>query len=283
MGDTTKNLGDPSINRSKHWELLQIVVYNVLLLQTSGQSTWKLCNLTWFTQSETNYKIGLQVTRVNSCRVFDRSRQWSEQELSVSWSSISKDTAEGSAGSSDDAWRFGSCSPMEHWSMDRIQRFPPTQKLYGFGCYGVSNLGIYNFGVSRDTHFISVYKLAANVTSKLLRPRCVTQIGQQLRSGWHHIFTILTVLYWPCQPYVASNSLESVPLIKHDQWIGWLRVPKVTNTQCWWKKAEDFPMNLSSESQWFMVNTCRCCINNHKAISYFSGINKAWQWNISHL
>ena len=57
MGDTTKNLGDTSINRSKHWELLQIVVYNVLLLQTSGQSTWKLCNLTGFTQLETNYKI----------------------------------------------------------------------------------------------------------------------------------------------------------------------------------------------------------------------------------
>ena len=92
MGDTTKNLGDTSINRSKHWELLQIVVYNVLLLQTSGQSTWKLCNLTGFTQLETNYKIGLQVTRVNSCGVFDRSRQWSEQELGVSWSSISKDS-----------------------------------------------------------------------------------------------------------------------------------------------------------------------------------------------
>lgn len=104
---------------------------------------------------------------------------------------------------------------MEHWSMDRIQRF--TQKLYGFECYGVSDLGIYDFGVSRDTHFISVYKLAANVTSKLLRPRCVTQVGQQLRSGWHHILPyihhishinciILAMLTICCQQFTRKCS-----------------------------------------------------------------------------
>ncbi|CAL1152671.1 unnamed protein product, partial [Cladocopium goreaui] len=61
------------------------------------------------------------------------------------------------------------------WSIGAWIEFKdsPTQKLYRFGCYGVSNLGIYNFGVSRDTHFISVYKLAANVTSD----RCARDVS----------------------------------------------------------------------------------------------------------
>ena len=173
MGDTTKNLGDTSINRSKHWELLQIVVYNVLLLQTSGQSTWKLCNLTGFTQLETNYKIGLQVTRVNSCGVFDRNRQWSEQELGVSWSSISKDTAD--------------LGLVHVWSIGAWIEFKdsPTQKLYRFGCYGVSNL-IQFWSVQRYPFHLSVQTCSQRHIWQM-RPRCV---GQQLRSGWHHILTI---------------------------------------------------------------------------------------------
>ena len=154
-------------------------------------------------------KIGLQVTRVNSCGVFDRSRQWSEQELSVSWSSISKDTAA-------EVMMRGDLGLVHVWSIGAWIEFKdsPTQKLYGFGCYGVSNLGIYNFGVSRDTHFISVYKLATNVTSHTAPEMCHpnwTAVEEWLAPYINNIFTILAI--WTVLLYYIGHVNHMLPAI----------------------------------------------------------------------
>ena len=181
MGDTTKNLGDTSINRSKHWELLQIVVYNVLLLQTSGQSTWKLCNLTGFTQLETNYKIASKwpgSTAVGSSTGAANEASKNSVSAGLRFQKTAEDLQEA-------VMMRGDLGLVHVWSIGAWIEFKdsPTQKLYRFGCYGVSNLGIYNFGVSRDTHFISVYKLAANVTSD----RCARDVSD---SSWGVVGTI---------------------------------------------------------------------------------------------
>lgn len=183
MGDTTKNLGDTSINRSKHWELLQIVVYNVLLLQTSGQSTWKLCNLTGFTQLETNYKIASKwpgSTAVGSSTGAANEASKNSVSAGLRFQKTAEDLQEA-------VMMRGDLGLVHVWSIGAWIEFKdsPTQKLYRFGCYGVSNL-IQFWSVQRYPFHLSVQTCSQRHIWQM-RPRCV---GQQLRSGWHHILTI---------------------------------------------------------------------------------------------